>query len=237
MYLCNEFPVLYLGRDRDNGSYYFFGNKNGIGRFLKYTTYPMWCGSSHIGNFIDLTAQLPLEIMTEVLLFVNGKTEYEIQPKRQGRAEKIIRRELPNNNIAEATLPEKTSSAPAGPSTKSTEPKPIPPERGSSSTGDGTVSEKKRRASKKRLPEAETKTTSIDGKCSDAQSGSGNGRVGSAPAELQPTAPTEVKRRGRRPATDPNVLVQSGVLRERLGSPDELRILEPQTKSKPRKKV
>lgn len=98
--LCNRHPVLYLGKDRDKDVYYFFANKNGIGRFLRYQAYPIWCRSSDIGDFISLNSPLPDQIFNDILLFVNGRISYEVQPKRRGRAEKIIKHEIPRGQTA-----------------------------------------------------------------------------------------------------------------------------------------
>lgn len=92
--LVNQQPLLYLGRDKVSGSYYFLSSKEGEGRFLKYVTYPFWCLASNIGNLLDLTAELPAEIMQDVISFVNGTVRYEIVPRKQGRAERVIRHQI-----------------------------------------------------------------------------------------------------------------------------------------------
>lgn len=84
-------PIFFLGKDRNSEAYYFYGAKDGIGRFLKFVKYPMWCGVEHIGNFIDIRCDLPEQIMAEILDFVNGRVRYEIEPKRRGRQEKVVK--------------------------------------------------------------------------------------------------------------------------------------------------
>jgi hypothetical protein len=92
--LSNRKPILYLGKDRVNGAYYFLGAKEGVGRFIKYLVYPMWCTGNMIGNFLDLGADVPTEILEELMLFVNGKVDYELLPAKRGRAESVVRTDL-----------------------------------------------------------------------------------------------------------------------------------------------
>ena len=98
--LLNRKPILYLGRDRVNGAYYFLGDKEGVGRFIKYLVYPMWCTGSMVGNFLDLGAEVPTEILEELMLFVNHQVDYELLPAKRGRAEAVVRTELATGNTA-----------------------------------------------------------------------------------------------------------------------------------------
>jgi hypothetical protein len=103
--LINSQPLLYLGRDKVSGAYYFLSSKGGEGRFLKYVTYPFWCLASNIGNLLDLNAELPAEILEDVIHFVNGTVRYEIVPRKQGRAERVIKHQIestPGENKAGA---------------------------------------------------------------------------------------------------------------------------------------
>lgn len=222
MDLCNRHPILYLGKDRDTGCFYFFGNKLGTGRFLKYMSYPMWCGSASIGNFIDLTAELPLEVMAEVLLFVNGKTSYEIQPKRRGRAEKIIRHEIspaPTGQEANATIqtsPTSTVEAAAEAAV--------------------TVKRAGSKASHAQQPSL-VKEGGSHGPTRGTRTPNGVGRSGVSEPVVQPGAAASSKPSRRRSSVGPDVLVQPGASPERRGGVAELREIAPSTKPKSRKKV
>lgn len=97
MDLCNARPLLYIGRDKQNGSYYFLGEDQGDGKFLAYQTYPYWMNCfGPTGNHLDLNAELPAEIMAEVILFVNGRVRYEIIPENRslGIPRQIIQHEI-----------------------------------------------------------------------------------------------------------------------------------------------
>lgn len=119
--LTNTNPILYLGRDRVDGAYYFLGGKDGVGRFLKFQVYPMWIYSNMIGNFLDIGAEVPTEVLAEVMLFVNGVVNYELLPAKQGRAETVIRTELEtgittrsttkNRKVKESTAGESSSES------------------------------------------------------------------------------------------------------------------------------
>lgn len=84
-------PILYLGKDRVDKSYYFLGNKGDVGRFIKFTSYPYWCRSDMVGNFLDIGSEVPVEVLEEIMLFVNGVINYELLPKTRGRSESVIR--------------------------------------------------------------------------------------------------------------------------------------------------
>jgi hypothetical protein len=92
--LINRKPILYLGKDRVNGAYYFLGDKDGVGRFIKYLVYPMWCTGNMVGNFLDIGADVPADVLAELMLFVNGKVEYELLPATRGRAETVVRTDI-----------------------------------------------------------------------------------------------------------------------------------------------
>jgi hypothetical protein len=115
--LINSQPLLYLGRDKVSGSYYFLSSKEGEGRFLKYVTYPYWCLASNIGNLLDLTAELPAEILEDVINFVNGTVRYEIVPRKQGRAERVVKHQIEPSQGDRSTGAGKTGQGEIGPST------------------------------------------------------------------------------------------------------------------------
>jgi hypothetical protein len=114
--LINSKPLLYLGRDKVSGSYYFLSSKEGEGRFLKYVTYPFWCLASSIGNLLDLTAELPAEVMQDVINFVNGTVRYEIVPRKQGRAERVVKHQIESVQGERRTGAESTDQGEKGPS-------------------------------------------------------------------------------------------------------------------------
>lgn len=190
MQLTNDGTLLYLGRDINSGAFYFLGSKNGIGRFLKYQAYPMWCSVTDVGNFIDLSAPLTEEMMTEVQLFVNGRVEYEIKPKIRGRAEKVIRHEIQEIQVVEIKTEVVAESS-----------QPISRTAVSARKTDKTRDEEKRYG-KSRTQEGKRGRTGSR----DANSG-GNRIPGS---DIQPTVATPVTRSGRRLSTVTDVLVSPG---------------------------
>lgn len=216
MDLCNRHPILYLGRDRDSGDYYFFGSKQGTGRFLKYQKYPMWCSSAGIGNFIDLSAALPEEVMADVLLFVNGRVEYEIQPKRRGRAEKIIRHEVAP--AAPAATEAKASTPVVEPNASSQ--RTVPPAPAGSTTSQPTQEQAPRRRGRPRKNQA-----------TEPPNPGSDGSLGSV---VRPAAAAPSKPRRRRSAAGGDVLVQPGLSPERRGSVTELPLVT--FDAKPRRK-
>jgi hypothetical protein len=99
MDICNVHPILYIGRDKRNGSYYFLSEDKGDGKFLAYRDHPYWMNCfGPPGNNLDLSADLPAEIMAEVILFVNGRVRYEVIPEKYGLGipQQIIRHEIPS---------------------------------------------------------------------------------------------------------------------------------------------
>ena len=217
MDLCNKHPVLYLGKDRDKSAYYFFGYKEKTGRFLKYVAYPMWCASSDIGNFIDLSAELPEEIMADVLLFVNGRVRYEIQPKRRGRAEKIIRHEIPREEAPKAE----------GISTPTLEGTPnrrraVRSARTSPTTSPATepVSITKTAEEQPKRPRGRPRKQADPVVANPGGNGVSRPDVHSAPAE-------SLKPRRRRSAADPDVLVRPRASSKRSRSSSELPLVTP----------
>lgn len=87
---------LYLGKDPKSETYFFLGHKQGFGRFIKYIRYPFWAGANALVDFLDTTGEAPSEVLREVLLFVADKVEFEVVPKRRGKPETILRREVPS---------------------------------------------------------------------------------------------------------------------------------------------
>lgn len=87
---------LYLGKGVGTSSYFFLANKSGIGRFIKFVKYPFWCGHKDLPDELVLNSTLPESVLNEVTLFINGLVEFEITPKRQGRAESVSRKEVIN---------------------------------------------------------------------------------------------------------------------------------------------
>lgn len=85
----------YLGRNDTEGSFYFFASKQGVGRILKYIKYPFWCSGKDIDIGLTLgDEQPPEEVISEVQLFVLGKLEFSLIPKRRGKAESVVRTEV-----------------------------------------------------------------------------------------------------------------------------------------------
>ena len=190
MQLTNDGTLLYLGRDLKTGAFYFLGSKDGIGRFLKYQAYPMWCSVTDVGNFIDLSAPLTEEIMTEVQLFVNGRVTYEIKPKIRGRAEKVIRHEIQEIKVVEVQA--QVMAEPAQPVSRTAV---------SASKTDKTRDEKKRYG--KRNTQAGER-----GRTGDGNASPGSNRVPGP--DVQSTVAKKVARGGRRLATVADVLVSPG---------------------------
>jgi hypothetical protein len=107
--LTSTKPILYLGKDRVNGAFYFLGDKDGVGRFLKFLTYPMWCTSNMIGNFLDIGAEVPTEVLAEIMLFINGVVNYELLPAKQGRAETVVRTDFSTGTVTRSPTKDRKS--------------------------------------------------------------------------------------------------------------------------------
>ncbi len=80
---------IYLGKDKTEGSFWFYALKAGTARFLKYVNYFHWDrGPQAILTMIPL----PAEIEQELTLFLEGQVEYEFAKKRSNSREFSIRK-------------------------------------------------------------------------------------------------------------------------------------------------
>ncbi len=77
-------------------SYYFYSQKNGLGRFVKYANYPYWAAASNVPDSLVLEDP-PESVVTEVHAFVSGKVEFTVIPKTRGRSEVVLRKEVSYN--------------------------------------------------------------------------------------------------------------------------------------------
>jgi hypothetical protein len=119
----NQFLIpCYVGKDPKSDSYFFISQKEGFGRFIKYTRYPFWCGSSAVSDFLALV-EAPEDVVLAVQNFVADRLAIEIVPKVRGRPERIFMTVLPEksglekdgvNNVAEDKKPPGRSESTIG---------------------------------------------------------------------------------------------------------------------------
>lgn len=112
---------IYLGKSVNSVTYYFLANKEGIRRFIKYVRYPMWCGCVHLVDSFSPQA-CPEDILKEVHDFVAGRLAVEVIPKARGRAERVIKTEVPIEKEGSSNVILNTSSVGTSSGTKSTSP-------------------------------------------------------------------------------------------------------------------
>ena len=86
--------TVYLGKDLKSSTYFFLSRKQGLNRFIKFVTYPMWVGAKHLVDFLD-PQTVPEGVFEDVIKFVDGKIEFEVTPKKKGRPEVVERVEIP----------------------------------------------------------------------------------------------------------------------------------------------
>lgn len=94
-----QYPLVYIGKHLKEPIYYFWSIKDGMGRFLRFgfdPFYPFWIGGVNTGATHMVPDKLmpidcPKEAWEEVQLFIRGKVQYVVEPKRRGRKEKVIR--------------------------------------------------------------------------------------------------------------------------------------------------
>lgn len=79
----NNLPI-YLGYCKKENAYYFYGNKEGVGRFLKYSAYFYWVITP--AAVLDLKREIPDEINLELNEFLTGRVHYEFVKKRRNSA-------------------------------------------------------------------------------------------------------------------------------------------------------
>lgn len=100
----NFLVPLYIGKSSTPGSskskardsYYFYGSKDGVGRFIKYSNYPFWDMGSKLPDFLVLE-EAPESVVNDVRAFVEGKVEFTLVPKTKGKHEKVLRKEVSYN--------------------------------------------------------------------------------------------------------------------------------------------
>lgn len=100
----NFLVPLYIGKSSTPGSskskardsYYFYGSKDGVGRFIKYSNYPFWDMGSKLPDFLVLE-EVPESVVNDVRAFVEGKVEFTLMPKTKGKHEKVLRKEVSYN--------------------------------------------------------------------------------------------------------------------------------------------
>lgn len=73
--------VVFLGQDEVNQAFYFFVNKAGGGRFLRFLDRPVWCIATGMGNVIKVDAELPSEVLSDVTKLLEGTYDYAAAPK------------------------------------------------------------------------------------------------------------------------------------------------------------
>lgn len=92
---------IYLGKNKAEGSYWFYALKAGTARFLKYINYFHWDRGPQA---ILEMSPIPTEIEQELLHFLQGQVEYEFAKKRVNSREFSIQKhyriptELGNTN-------------------------------------------------------------------------------------------------------------------------------------------
>jgi hypothetical protein len=87
---------IYLGKHPTENHWFFFANKEGAGRFVRYFThgnvaYPSWVRADQVPSILVIDQLPPQEISEEVEQFLKGSITYEIVPRVRGRAERVIR--------------------------------------------------------------------------------------------------------------------------------------------------
>ena len=103
---------MYIGKHMSEPIYYFLSQKDGVGRFIRFAfspAYPFWIGGVNTGISHTVPDRLsteicPLEVWTEVKLFVLGKVHYEFKPSKRGKKATITRTEIQVRPNDEATL-------------------------------------------------------------------------------------------------------------------------------------
>lgn len=88
-----------LGKDPVEEHWYFYGEKGGVGRFIRYyvwkeVKYPQWARADQLPGILDITKTPPPEVLEEVEKFSKGLLSYEVIPKTRGRAERVIKSEV-----------------------------------------------------------------------------------------------------------------------------------------------
>ena len=100
----NFLVPLYIGKSSTPGSskskardsYYFYGSKDGVGRFIKYSNYPFWEMGSKLPDFLVME-DAPEFVVADVRAFVEGRVEFTLVPKTKGKHEKVLRKEVSYN--------------------------------------------------------------------------------------------------------------------------------------------
>lgn len=128
----NFLVPLYIGKSSTPGSskskakdsYYFYGCKDGMGRFIKHSNYPFWDMGSKLPDFLVLE-EPPDNVIQDVKAFVEGRVEFTLIPKTKGKHEKVLRKEVSfkqeygvNEN---ASISNESGRVPTGTSTDGTE--------------------------------------------------------------------------------------------------------------------
>jgi hypothetical protein len=65
--------------------------KEGVGRFVKYITYPMWATATQMPDKYDLSKFPPADVIENVELLINDKATFHELPRKQGRRHRVIR--------------------------------------------------------------------------------------------------------------------------------------------------
>ncbi len=100
-------PIL-LGKHPELDHWFFFGEKGGVGRFIRYYVckndqYAQWASAEQLPGILDITSRPSIDIIKEVDRFSKGFVSYEIIPKTRGRSERVIRTEHSGNPLENKT--------------------------------------------------------------------------------------------------------------------------------------
>ena len=81
---------LYLGFCKEENAYYFYGQKEGVGRFLKYSAYFYW--ASNPPAILNTKKEIPEEVNKELVEFLTGKIGYEFIKQRKNSRNQTVRK-------------------------------------------------------------------------------------------------------------------------------------------------
>ncbi len=163
----------YLGKDPKSDTYFFFAEKQGVGRFIKYVRYPFWDASPFVTSFV--LAKPPDSILEEVELFANGQVAYQVTPKQGRKKEVVVRIETPNPTLEEVDGEADVNKS-NNPSSSGQKPK-LSRKPKSSRSEESEVSRLSRKGSQVKAVETtqDSPSTSTQSGRSGSSEGSGNG--------------------------------------------------------------
>lgn len=88
--MAEEKLPLYLGYNKEERSFYFYGVKDKLGRFLKYGSYFYW--AKECPAVLDPSVKVPEDINLELNKFLQGKVGYEfVKSRRNSKTSNVVK--------------------------------------------------------------------------------------------------------------------------------------------------